>query len=1261
MAAIPNPWIGIPAGLAAGFIASGVVGKIQDWLRQRYGPSTGPLSQEYEAAAAAQQPLAYQAGRVAPIAAGMTTGAGVSAGVRAVSGALLGGADVAQQAITKGPGNIDWREAGIQAGAGALLPQARPWAGGARTSAQQGETPVGKPAAPDQLAEQQAQGQQTEASGVTSSAKGSAEQKPPPANSRLAQVDQNTVLPGETISVVQSNRQGFKEGVNPAREQGIQGAPSTVIDSAAIPADVQAAVSPMPQSAVEPPNTPPASVLPVSSMPNAPISSVQPSAAPIPTPAETGLEGARVPSQPEAATPQSPTPTGLEGQVPNAQQLVENAFNAAVNRPIVRQPMPSIANSSKDINGPVVVDPRIPDEYVQPLAVHETVEQTLMAHGMPYDQAHQIATAAERTVAEQTLGLDWDKYSSDIAKLAPAIEAQKVMPDTWANLNLHENPYAAIGHHTDKDILGDLRQDEATPELGQPAGPEQFSTIKPEEPPTGGKEPDLNEIPDFLRRPAATAYEAQEEGTPHSLGAAAADMEKENGQAPPPPGAEKAINAGNPGKVPFRARRAAETWLNNTWFGKILSPTTMDETGEAAKTDIRGARGAIKRTQDAFDAALGKPMENLIGALSPEHQREIQIAMQEVNPMERLKSFPELEPAIKAMRMTAKKDETFIRAHGDLDEDQFQQWYFPQLWKDQKQAGEFFDSWMARQGASGGLKTKKFPDIPTGLANGLELKYDNPIAAFRERRNGLYQYLMMNNILKAGIDRQMVVREPGSDVVPLSGRGLNGQKLYAPEGYATVFNNAYSPGWRSTPAGKQFMDLAQPTTNWGTGVLLGMSAFHPFTMLNEGFVNEVGLAMQQGPRDPVEALKSLAWSPAGALRLYRKGLDVAKEWTNRESMGDGLTKIVDNLERANGRAIGHSDPTYKFIPDSWKSFSDELKTTKDDMQAAFANANTVQEKAIAAAQAPLIAGKATLRTVGAVIGAAAKPLFGHIIPMMKNGAFRQNMGEWLVQNPTAPLEEQTAAAMKIWDDIENRFGLMTHDNIFWDNKLKEGLQLGLTSYSWQMGAGRNLGGGAAQWALHPTRFSMKSPNYDPRLGSTLALAITVATMSAAYQYLKTGQPPQDVNDLLAGRTGGKTSSGQPERAILPGFQKDVYGWLHDPLAEAQNKLGVVPRTALEMVTNKGWVQTKKGPRYGMISNPAEPITSQIQERATHAAKNFIPIVGQQIMGTNTNPASNITVGERAASIRPAPKYINPGGNIAEKKYIQREWSTTHPR
>ena len=214
-------------------------------------------------------------------------------------------------------------------------------------------------------------------------------------------------------------------------------------------------------------------------------------------PEETGLAGARVPQGP--APVEGPTPTGLEGQVPNAQQVIDNAIGAALKRPIVQQPMPSIANSSKDINGPVVIDPAIPAEYHQPLAVHETVEQELMARGMPYDQAHPIATQAERTVAEH-MGINWDDYSAFMAKVAPQIEAQKIMPDAWQNLNLHEDPYDAIGHHTDKDIAADFRQDISEPALGQAPENAPVSTPEAGTPAEGGKAPDFNEIPDFLRR-----------------------------------------------------------------------------------------------------------------------------------------------------------------------------------------------------------------------------------------------------------------------------------------------------------------------------------------------------------------------------------------------------------------------------------------------------------------------------------------------------------------------------------------------------------------------------------------------------------------------------------------------------------------------------------------------------------------------------------------------------------------------------------------
>ena len=185
----------------------------------------------------------------------MTTG-NVSPLVRAASAGLMGGVDVLQQGIEKGFGNINPTEALVQAGAGAALPVAREWAGGARpdlatrapqvgeegvtpsgstaapvskTSAQSGETAVGKPATPDALQEQQTQGQKS-APFNTSPSVGTAFEQP--RSTTLQQVDQNTVMPAETISVVQSNRQGLKAA--PVTAEGVEGAPSTVVDTAPI-------------------------------------------------------------------------------------------------------------------------------------------------------------------------------------------------------------------------------------------------------------------------------------------------------------------------------------------------------------------------------------------------------------------------------------------------------------------------------------------------------------------------------------------------------------------------------------------------------------------------------------------------------------------------------------------------------------------------------------------------------------------------------------------------------------------------------------------------------------------------------------------------------------------------------------------------------------------------------------------------------------------------------------------------------------------
>lgn len=122
---------------------------------------------------------------------------------------------------------------------------------------------------------------------------------------------------------------------------------------------------------------------------------------------------------------------------------LEDAVGIAMRRPIVETPMSSGANSSRDLNGPVYVDPRVPQELRRPVAVHETVEQVMMQRGLPYEQAHLIATQAEKRAVEAA-GMNWEEYTHKWDGLLDATEHEKV-----SNLppDLHVNPEEAIGHH----------------------------------------------------------------------------------------------------------------------------------------------------------------------------------------------------------------------------------------------------------------------------------------------------------------------------------------------------------------------------------------------------------------------------------------------------------------------------------------------------------------------------------------------------------------------------------------------------------------------------------------------------------------------------------------------------------------------------------------------------------------------------------------------------------------------------------------------
>jgi hypothetical protein len=165
-------------------------------------------------------------------------------------------------------------------------------------------------------------------------------------------------------------------------------------------------------------------------------------------------EGAEISGR--KAPPTAPATTA-EPAPPLAPGDQAKAQNLDVTKDVV-----SGANSSKDPNGPVVIDRRIPqfsptvkDRDGNPanlwnlLQLHERVETEEMAKGKTYDEAHKIATAAERELAERT-GIDWSAYTKEMDGYLSHIEGEKVEnPPT----DTHIDPQEAIGHHRSENKL----------------------------------------------------------------------------------------------------------------------------------------------------------------------------------------------------------------------------------------------------------------------------------------------------------------------------------------------------------------------------------------------------------------------------------------------------------------------------------------------------------------------------------------------------------------------------------------------------------------------------------------------------------------------------------------------------------------------------------------------------------------------------------------------------------------------------------------
>lgn len=575
--------------------------------------------------------------------------------------------------------------------------------------------------------------------------------------------------------------------------------------------------------------------------------------------------------------------------------------------------------------------------------------------------------------------------------------------------------------------------------------------------------------------------------------------------------------------------------------------------------------------------------------------------------------------------------------------------YFPHIWDNQSKAASAFKAVMSGrrpfQGSGSFLKQRTIPTIKDGVELGLKPVSWNPVDLFLAKYHEINRYLMAHKTLdmmkeaetakfvRVGEkapdgwqqldDRIGTVQSKADD----GGLVIRGHYYAAPDA-AKVFNNYVSRGI----AGRSSVyDTLMKANNSMNSMQLGLSAFHATTTAVNAVTSDIALGIQQLSQGKVvEAGKSLAkgvtMAPSVASTLVQ-GIKVTREYLEPGSYKE-LSRLADAISDAGGRVKQNPVEIKPFT-----QFLSALRTQKWNEP---------------------YSSSAGRKLAGAAIDIAARPIMDFWVPRIKVGAFA-NMAKNILDTSDREgwSQERTRARMQTaWNSVDNRFGQMVYDNLFWNKAVRDALMFSTRSVGWNAGSAFELGGGikdtvrqgAKLLADNKDEAAGVSKGEEPgasvtdRMAFTAALPIATALMGASVYYMLNGKKPERMKDYFFPKKADGT------RLAMPGYLKDVVAFAHDPQQTIKNKMSPVLNAFSELLANHDFYNTE-------IRHPDDNYAKQALQVAEFLGKQLEPFAVrsfQQQRDAGGNLGTSAIAG--ALGFQPAAKYIqnSPAVNLANE-------------
>lgn len=509
------------------------------------------------------------------------------------------------------------------------------------------------------------------------------------------------------------------------------------------------------------------------------------------------------------------------------------------------------------------------------------------------------------------------------------------------------------------------------------------------------------------------------------------------------------------------------------------------------------------------------------------------------------------------------------------------------------------------------------PDRAKKVAPNSYWKLQNLIKAHKELRG-------LKDIQKAKSLKLAV----GTTEIPVGGAVIKGY-YYGPPEVVRLLHNHLAPGLRSSTA----FNLYRRAGNFMNSVQLGLSAFHMTMTGLESVISKQSLALELLARGEVgAALRKQLEVPFSPLIDLRHGHVALKKFYGHDANAATLDTIIDTVVQGGG-GFG------------WSLFEHEGAPAK--FMQALRQGNYPG---------------ALLRGVPALIELQAKPIMEGWVPRLKMAAFLDLMEMEMRSLGEEPnLQEVRRVAADAWDSIDNRFGQLRYDNLFWHTALKDLGMASVRALGWNVGSVREAfgapgaqlrqvgllpgggyggqgGGGRRPIRMidagldpdgNPRYEKAKEPWLHRKTSWLIATVFIYGLLGATYEYLHTGTGPKELKDYFFPHD----SNGQ--RISIPGYFKDWYEFFTHPVRTITNKANPLLSLLVQIWNDEDYYGTQ-------IVDWNDDRAQQLKDLFDYLAKDFQPFslrsFGQrQTEQVGARPSVNAV--ESVLGINRAPKAV----------------------